>query len=63
MSIILINKSEEDIKHCFCCKVSVLFVWQYVTHVTIFKAFYILLNSLSDTSKGILFHFRTDFYC
>ena len=24
-------------------------------------AIYILFNSLNDTSKGILFHFRTDF--
>ena len=38
------------------------FVWQYVTYVTNFKAFYILLNSLNDTLQSILFHFRTDFY-
>ena len=35
-----------------------LFVWQYVTYVTNFKVFYILLNSLNDTSKGILYHFQ-----
>ena len=38
-----------------------LFVRQYVTYVTNFTAFYILLNSLNDTSKGILFHSRS--YC
>ena len=37
------------------------FVWQYVTYVTLFTAFYILLNSLNDTSKGILFHSNTIF--
>ena len=41
-------------------KYQFLFVWQYITYVTNFKAFYILLNLLNDTSKGILFHFRTD---
>ena len=57
-----IKRVKGDIKHCFWCKVSVfLFVWQYVTYVTNFTASYILLNSLNDTSKGILFHFRTDF--
>ena len=40
---------------------SFLFVWQYVTYVTGFISSYLLLNSLNDTSKGILFHFRTDF--
>ena len=50
------------IKHCFWCKASVfLYVWQYVKYVTNFTAYYILLNSLNDTSKGILFHSRTDF--
>ena len=48
-----------DIKHCFLYQF--LFVWQYVKYVTNFKAFYILLNSLNDTSKGILFHFRSIF--
>ena len=38
-----------------------MFVRQYVTYVTNFTIFYILPNSLNDTSKGILFNFRTDF--
>ena len=44
-------------------KYQFLYVWQYVTYVTNFKAFYLLLNSLNDTSKFILFHFRTDVLC
>ena len=35
-----------------------LYIYIYVTYVTILRAFYILLNSLNDTSKGILFHFQ-----
>ena len=33
------------VKYHFC-----LFVWQYVTYVTNLTVFYILLNSLNDTS-------------
>ena len=57
MSIILINKSEGDIYIVSGVKYQFLFVWQYVRYVTNFKAFYILFNSLNDTSKGSLFHF------
>ena len=62
MSIVLINKDERGYYTLFLVKsISFLFVWQYVTYVTNFTAFYILLNSLNDTSRGILFHSRTDF--
>ena len=58
----LINKSERGILNIVSgVKYQFLFVLQYVTYVTNCKAFYILLISLNDTSKGILFHFRTDF--
>ena len=56
MSIILINKGERGIKHCFWCKVhciSSLVVWRYVTYVTNFMAFFILLNCLNNTSNFI----------
>ena len=62
MSIILINKGERGVFNIVSgVKYHFLFVWQYVTYVTNFTAFYIFLNSLNDTSKGILFHSRTDF--
>ena len=62
MSIILINKSERGHKTLLLVQsISVLFVLQYATYVTDFMAFYILLNSLNDTSKGICFYFRPDF--
>ena len=61
MSIILVNKSEGIIDIVPDLKYQFLFVWQYVTYVTNFKTFYVLLNSLNDTSKGILFQFRPNF--
>ena len=62
MSIILINKSEMGYKTLFLVQhISFMFVWQYVTYDTNFKVFHTLLNSINDTSKGILFNFRTDF--
>ena len=36
-----------------------LFVCHYLTYVTNFTAFCMLLNYLDDTLKGILFHFIT----
>ena len=33
-----------------CVKHQLFFVWQHVTYVTNFKNFYLLLNSLNDTS-------------
>ena len=59
MSIPLINMSKDAIKHC--CKVSVLFVWQYVTYITNLKSFYILLNSL--LIPYILFYFILKLNC
>ena len=44
-----------DVKYHF------LFVWQYVTYITNFNFFYILLNSLNNKSKICYFIFRTDF--
>ena len=38
-------------------RISFMFVWQYVTCDTNFKVFHTLLDSLNDTSKGILFNF------
>ena len=62
MSNILINRcARGDLTLFLMYSISCLFVGQYVTYVTNFTAFYILLNSLNDTSKGILFHSRTDF--
>ena len=49
-----------DIKQYLLCKISIMsFDWQYVMHVTNFKAFYILLNNLNDTPR-VFFHFKTD---
>ena len=61
MSILFANKSKGGYLTFFSGVKCIFCVWRYVTYVTIFKAFNLLLNSLNDTLKGILFHFRTDF--
>ena len=45
------KKSERGYKHYFWCKKSnLLFDREYVMYVTNFKAFYIVLNNLNNTS-------------
>ena len=51
MGIILIKKRVKGIFNIVSgVNYQFLFAWQHVTYVTNFKAFYILLNSLNDTS-------------
>ena len=61
MSIKLITRVKGVLNIVSGVKYQFFVCWQYVTYVTNFSAFYILLHSLNDTSKGILFHSRTDF--
>ena len=55
------KKVKGDIKHCFWCKLSVFVCLAIYNICYKLLGFYLLLNLLTDTSKGILYHFRTDF--